>query len=71
MKSGLFLMIIIKLEMEVCKALNSLQLEQEHDLSKPIKYQKLQVYFKIILTNFSPVKNEFDKSRFSLPQNRF
>ena len=30
-------------------------------------YQKLEVYFKIILTNFSPVKNEFDKSRFSLP----
>ena len=40
MKSGLFLMIIIKLEMEVCKALNSLQLEQEHDLSKPIKSLK-------------------------------
>ena len=31
-------------------------------------YQKLEVYFKIILTNFSPVKNEFDKSRFLLPQ---
>ena len=30
-------------------------------------YQKLKVHFKIILTNFSPVKNEFDKSRFLLP----